>query len=378
MTATPESWDDVGSLRLQVECMHQKFGINDSELQKLREKIELIDAEGQEHKRERRRIQVCGILISVFVACVFALQVLVIYNSSASRSTQKLVDEVRKSQADDMNASRLNVLLPAPKRSKNKTWSQKKWGKPGKLSKKKLSNSTKRKTMEQKEPQESNEKRELDVVTASNMEASGSWKSIDGRKTDRLGENITSSEATDDKLVLSGGKLLIRSSHAVFYVCFPEGNKEWYVKKYTPVFDEVTRSQTRMVYPFCYIDTTRSLNEVFDEHVKFMVRLLHLRLEQYCDDINQITFIMEKSKNEKLPSNEHPSNPHGEIPSDSSFQNCEGQLMQSPEWFRIESSAFFKRVFPAGHTIQATSIEEFIDDVYSGKLREVRPAKRDL
>merc|ERR1719265_2540641 len=73
-------------------------------------------------------------------------------------------------------------------------------------------------------------------------------------------------------------EIIQRSSHGLFWVCFPPSSLEQNIKMYAPVFNEVARSKEWRMYPFVYLDT-RVLKRYGDHH---------------CDDDDQITFVMER------------------------------------------------------------------------------------
>lgn len=153
MTTTPESWDDVGCLRLQVDCLSHKVGdledrcishevedgpdirnlnrkgepvfhgLLDSQLQKLRDKVELQE---QEQKNQRCLRDIIALLLGCVLALLFVIfMIFMIY----TMLTQKLSDE--PSEATTLlpatfilNASgfgghiNLNLLVPVTRTSK--------------------------------------------------------------------------------------------------------------------------------------------------------------------------------------------------------------------------------------------------------------------
>lgn len=178
-----------------------------------------------------------------------------------------------------------------------------------------------------------------------------------------------------------------QSSRAVFYVCFPKHARIEYVKKYEKVFNKVASSQKGTVYPFCYIDTGTNLRDMYgDEYVQQLLQSKQyktwinkmFRLEQFCDDQDGITFVMERSFKDVAMSNALSTTATGEIPANPSFDFCEVLLTQSPKSFRIGPSKWYRRVLEKGQGVRASLVEDFISDVYSGNLQAARPAKRDL
>lgn len=302
MTSTPESWDDLGSLRLKVECISQKLGLNNSELQELRDKVAFIDLHEQlkEQKHDRYQIKVCSIIIAVLLGCVLALQVFMIYTGSASGLTG-LSDETWKTHPHDFKASEARNLA----------------------------------VLQQKDPEPES----------------------------AVPQKHTEGESTPDGLLSLADKMQ-NSSGGVFYVCFPASAIEQNLEKYAPAFKEVARGWKHIVYPFCWIDTRKNLNKIYDEH--------------FCDDVSKITFVMEKSRNGMMQSSKHAFGPDNAIQSESLFENCEDLCKRFPELFTIESSVWFRRIFRADQDIQPAVIKEFIDDVYSGQVQAALPWKRDL
>lgn len=124
----------------------------------------------------------------------------------------------------------------------------------------------------------------------------------------------------------------------VFWACFPASALEWHVKKYTPVFNKVARSQKWRIYPYLYLDTT-NLNDV-REHVG-----------ELCSDVEKITFVLEKAT-----------------------QSSSGTRSESVP----TSLAWFRRVFEAGEEINTRLVVDFLKDVHAGKLPAVISPKGDL
>lgn len=171
---------------------------------------------------------------------------------------------------------------------------------------------------------------------------------------------------------IMSNKVLKWFSFGVFWVCFPSNARARSKKKYAPVFIEVARSQKWPVYPFCHLDVTHTLDgtskgtELFYE-------------DHFCDDVDKITFVMQMEKRgDGVSNSKHASSPHGETPILSQFGECSDAMIESPAWFIMDSPAWFKRTFPPDQDIQASLVEEFLNDVYSSKVQEVTPPKRDL
>lgn len=143
-------------------------------------------------------------------------------------------------------------------------------------------------------------------------------------------------------------EVLERTDRGVFWVCFPPEILEQSIRKYASVFNEVARSPKWRVYPFSYLDT-KYLNQKYDVH--------------FCNDLTKITFVLEKKS-------DHPSK-HSSGPRDgTSADSLTDMLVEQPAWFT--------RTLPSDQDIQESVVENFLEDVHSGKLQESRPPKRDL
>lgn len=111
MTTTPESWDDVGHLRLQVDCIAQKMEHQDrdrdafqekivSELQKLRDEVVLMHAQEQEQKKETCQWKGGTTIIVFLFGCALAMHIF----------THRLPDDLGKPHLDIAKAS--NATIP--------------------------------------------------------------------------------------------------------------------------------------------------------------------------------------------------------------------------------------------------------------------------
>eukprot|EP00746_Dinoflagellata_sp_MGD_P039571 gnl/MRDRNA2_/MRDRNA2_19549_c0_seq1.p1 gnl/MRDRNA2_/MRDRNA2_19549_c0~~gnl/MRDRNA2_/MRDRNA2_19549_c0_seq1.p1 ORF type:complete len:474 (+),score=89.81 gnl/MRDRNA2_/MRDRNA2_19549_c0_seq1:99-1520(+) len=138
-----------------------------------------------------------------------------------------------------------------------------------------------------------------------------------------------------------------RSSHGLFWVCFPPSSLELNIKRYAQVFNEVAQSKEWRMYPFVYLDT----------------RVLKRYGDHQCNDVNQITFVMEKKSNSVSDSKRSPT----ELSPDVWTFNS--------NWY---NPVWFKRVFRPDQVIQPSLVKKFLDDVHSGKLPQIRSAKGDL
>jgi len=156
-------------------------------------------------------------------------------------------------------------------------------------------------------------------------------------------------------------------SHGVVWVCFPAGTFQHDVEKYAPVFTEIARSQRWMVYPFCFVDTRKLEDDEYGEH--------------FCDNVKKLTFVMEKSTSTPVSEVEDMYSSTSYIPAQTRFDECRHYMETSPEYFRpIKTSkqSVHRRTFQPDQDIQASVVEDFLNDVHSGKLPEVSPAKGDL
>lgn len=108
MTNTPESWDDVGRLRLQVDCISVELA--------------RMHVREQEHQQERQYMKICHVVSAVtvvFLVCVVALQTIMIYsmyNGSAPALVQRLSDEAWHAHLRDLK----DTLIPATQMSADK------------------------------------------------------------------------------------------------------------------------------------------------------------------------------------------------------------------------------------------------------------------
>lgn len=394
MTATPESWDDVGSLRLQVECISKKYGLNDSDLQKLRDKI---DEQDQEHKKERRQMRIFVILIAVFLCFVFAVQMEMLY-IWGSKSAQKPVEDVWKTypvNLESLEEKRFNAVTSLSNRTMDETMNPSE--EEGKNSTNRIakewSNLTKLEVVGQKGQieEDPNSRDELEFRTAqpeTNVSEPGAQRVVESfqRASHVIGESAELAEGNQEKIAPLEGKVPLRSTRGVFYVCFPTSAWNEYVEKWTEVFNTFASSQKWTVYPFCYIDTGNVREMYGEDYLRtlsdskktktWISKVLHL--EEFCDDVDQITFVMETSKSNVALTKGPSSGPNDESAAQFEFEHCEVLSMQYPKWFRIGPSRWFRRAFPQGQGIDASSIDEFISDVYSGKIQTARPVKRDL
>jgi hypothetical protein len=146
-------------------------------------------------------------------------------------------------------------------------------------------------------------------------------------------------------------EVLKRARHGMMWVCFPASALEQNVKTYAPVFNEVARSQKWRMYPFVYLDTRR----------------IERYFEHFCDDVEKITLVMEKRSDVLSDNTNTSSRP---APSKSGRKWVQFLVYESPEWFR--------RVLEPDQVIHAGMIEEFLNDIHSGKLPAIKIVKGDL
>eukprot|EP00746_Dinoflagellata_sp_MGD_P017908 gnl/MRDRNA2_/MRDRNA2_141389_c0_seq1.p1 gnl/MRDRNA2_/MRDRNA2_141389_c0~~gnl/MRDRNA2_/MRDRNA2_141389_c0_seq1.p1 ORF type:complete len:399 (-),score=68.03 gnl/MRDRNA2_/MRDRNA2_141389_c0_seq1:126-1322(-) len=396
MTETPESWDDVGSLRLKVDSVSQKVGLNDWQLQKLRDEMMRIHAQEQEQKKkERFQMKACfvtSIIAAVLFGCVLTLQIVMIWSGSAPKSSQGLLHEAWKPHLEDFKASEvtnITLLLTHTATPRLEVQSalhlQSSADAKGRIQ---MVTQNTENIFEDLQDKDADDAEDHEDVEQSRDQPGkkNRWSptidlrpSLPGDPTE--GETHASINATQDKpssladhmwpsfaslpFKIMGDKTEEKhsaDSHAVFYVCFPPLTFEQNVKKYARVFKEVARRQKPMAYTFCYMDT----------------RVIDIDDDRFCYDLEKISFVLEKSS--------------GESPSDFQFHECSEvyseyithTLMKSTQldslrpWFSNHASGSFRRTFPQDQEIQVSLIEEFLHDVHSGKLEEALPPKRDL
>jgi len=136
-------------------------------------------------------------------------------------------------------------------------------------------------------------------------------------------------------------EVMKRSGYGVFWVCFPSNAIQSYVNKYAPIFNKVASSRKWRMYPFVYLDTT-SLNKKYNHH--------------FCNDVAKITFVMEKT-NEAVSDN------------------------QQVTYFLSDKrhpESYFRQEYPPDQDITTSAVEEFLDNVHSGKLQKIDFTKGDL
>jgi hypothetical protein len=346
MTATPEVWDDVGGLRLQVDCMSQKVdevekglaafhGLTDSQLQKLKDEILLIHADGQrEQNKERCQMKVCIIIISVLLGCALARLAWVDYRhwgeaQKTSNDELTLWNVVGKKEPEAKRTGRLRMRLYSQTPE--------------------AEGCTRKAAPMRKDDQ---------VAMLNSVDGNVEVKSA--RKSSKGTQPLPMIAPPLPVPILSNISLP-QFSRGVFYVCLPAKNFEQSLKTYASVFTEVLHSQKWGLYPFCYVDTRIPKKGKDDD---------------LCEDNAKITFVMEKSSTGESLDEKHVSRPH--IPSHAKFESCVDIFWRDEELFKIESPAFFRRTFRPEKVIQVSAIEEFFNGVYSGKIPEVVFPKRDL
>jgi len=416
MPDTPESWDDVGCLRLQVDCFSQSLEdvrLDVSELQKLKSQIVLIREDDQQRKKENCQLKVCVITSAVLFGCVLcligcavALYVFTTHPGSAPRWIPRPSDEAWNAHLDNSNAVEETMPVAVAQANHDKTT-----GIPSSHQLKQQSESDAFATLlheadhidrrveepklalelevrrsQHRQPSTNTggriqraaktlEEDSKDATESSSesknmvdVDAAGSRSLAVGEKREAIKEtqDEPSSPVDPDMRALPGlpfqmlswghseasEEVLKQAQHGLFWVCFPPSILEQNVKRYAPVFNEVAHSQKWQTHPFVYLDT-RSLN-FYHEH--------------FCDDMEKTTFVMQKAS-DAISNNKHASSQQGRIPNDFSV-----------EWF-VPTGAnpqWFRREFRPDQVIHASLVEEFLNDVHSGKLLEIIPAKGDL
>lgn len=410
MTSTPESWDDVGCLRIQVDSISQKvedlvdfqqgqaasYGFHESQIQKLTDELKLIQAQQQEHEeekcqmklmiaqhqKEKCHIKVCGIITAVLlvlVIVVLALHILMAGNDLVPRLIHRLSDEPWKTHLGDFTFKSFEAATASPVVLSPNVSSDLGLHRPG-LSEVSV---TSAQVLHEREPMnEVVAKRQLEEApfVDADLDKDDNDKGFKEAKQDgdahqpgeELGDiqeainaiQVKPSALTDDRLASPHTKFHSQSQqlYGIFWVCFPSSSWETHVKKYAPVFTNVAKNWT--MYPFCYLDT--SMPELYEEH--------------FCDeaiDNKQIVFNMQKSRKYNIVGNQRISSPKGsgEIPTNSWFNECGDLVIEPPVTFKIESPVWFRRMFQLDEDIQTSLVEKFLNDVHSGHLPEFKPPK---
>lgn len=119
MTSTPESWDDVGCLRLQVNSISNELARMHVREQDISHELVRMHLREEERKEERRYMKIChfvGIVTAVVLIGVVALQSIVIrsmHSGAASILSQRLADAAFQAHLHNIKDSEANFLMPA-------------------------------------------------------------------------------------------------------------------------------------------------------------------------------------------------------------------------------------------------------------------------
>jgi hypothetical protein len=377
MTATPETWDDVGTLRLEVNSISQKVidvqegltvfhGLNDLQLQKLRDEMLAHNAAliGREQRKERLKTSAllgCFLVLQIFILCV---------NSGASSGlVEKLYPAAWKTHVDDTEASEAkriqqNSVVENSQRLKHRP----------------VNDATQEVElvtevhMHEEDPKDNRTK----TILTFGKELVSEQIKMNARAEDQLpevevptvqdpqplpdAESLVQSSAEDQED--SNEHAFQQFSHGWFWVCFPAGDLEWSLQKYTPIFEEFARSQKWKVNAYCWLRATKLLHE-----------------ERLCDDPEKITFGVEmEKKTTVVTDNKNALSINGEMPKHSAFDDCVDFLRrpESKALFEMQSPSRFHQTFPPDQDIQASLVKEFLNDVHSGKIRQIPHGKGDL
>lgn len=380
MTTTPESWDDVGCLRLQVDCISQKVenvqrglatfeGLSPLEFQKLRDEVALI------HARERCQLKVCGIASVFLLSCILVVLLFIAHSKEAPSLTQRPSGEASIAHLANFSfvnfqAPEATILVPGAEKEKDKQSSVGDISKPRGLQKPVDDAAVMGKPEKEMIADVGLQKPVNNADVARKAEKERAWKLDAAREQHDFAERevqrlIKMIEVTHDKPspLSDHSNLLTKSPRGLFWVCFPKSVQKQYVEKYASVFNEVAASRKWNVFPFCWLNHEILSPYGHDEHL--------------CNDVEKTTFVVEM-ENAHDSDSKHASS---QIPSPSkiSFRNCEDVGLESPSWLQFDSSSVrFRETLPADQDIQASLVDKFLNDAYSGKLPKIMRMKRDL
>lgn len=190
---------------------------------------------------------------------------------------------------------------------------------------------------------------------------------------EREGQNASTS-TQESTLTLTD-----KFSHGTFWVCFPPDTSPQKIQTYAKVYRDVARRQKRTIYPFCYINS---------KHVT-------LYQDNHCDDVSKIIFVLEVDlRKSDIVLNRIRS----AIPMQFSFEDFAKATLSNYEWFmktpmltrlenswgvvretRLESPVWFRQRFRRDQVIDASVVEEFLNDAFAGNLQAIyRPDTGDL
>jgi hypothetical protein len=368
MTTTPESWDDVGSLRLEVNSISLKVqdvqaglsdchGLNDLQLQKLRQEIaqeigQVMTVQSQEQTKERCKMKVCIFLMCALLVCVFMLQLFIICTGSSGELAQRLYKVARGTPADDFQfrAAEASTVLSVTKASNEE-----------------LKNQTVQNglllTRRPADDVTADENVEVELLTAEQNATDGAVPAMDVDQP----QNSTMSVHTQSDETIVQSLDDDQFSHGIFWVCFPPKDFKRNLRKYSSVFEKMARSQKWRINAYCWLDTRKAPPQVLYE-------------ERLCNDVEKVTFSleMEKKSTSIADAKDSVTSPR-DMPHRLSFDACTDLVWaDSQALFEMKSPAKFQQVYPAGQDITASLVEEFIDDVHHGKIRQIVAGKRDL
>lgn len=132
MTSTPESWDDVGCLRLKVDSISQRVedvhkgqhlqaASNDLTVLQLQAVTQELKAELAEQKKEACRMKVCVVITLVLFACVLAFQACTIHGEfSTGLTRQRMINNPEDLRGPQSRALVSTTLVSAEQANKDK------------------------------------------------------------------------------------------------------------------------------------------------------------------------------------------------------------------------------------------------------------------
>jgi hypothetical protein len=399
MTTTPEQWDDVGSLRLQVDCISNTVQhVQDAVAHLARLQAQESEKREQEKEKCPTKAAMCGLaLCGVIMAFVFGFMLALLtfgfplpiskIANAGFLSEQQSVDHHQNADGS------LNNLMNSMKRHEN--WER--------LLTPNISIDSQEDAYNNENDTEIGVKVDVNVTNSETslglIRMAGTWRKKvkelpqeapgaledfpDSLEEDMdeaegvqqaTGEAKNSSGLTQQTVESRGNQSQIdRQAHkvnrlrlrlqsrAAVWVCFPPETYQEKVKRYEGVFVKVARSRRWMVHPFCYLDT-RVHDDIYGDH--------------FCGDASQITFVMQKSREEiKVSGKKYAP---VKVPNQTKFNECMKYMTRYPESFDYEHPVYHRRTFLPDQDINATLLEEFLYDAYSGKLPTMYPRKRDL
>lgn len=435
MTSTPEEWDDVGCLRLEV-------GMNATELQKLRDEVALMHAH---QKKERCQAKVAFIII----VSVVALHIFLTYSPKQSteetQSKSMHLEEGHQQKDSEQQQTAGFEQRPEPPISAEglvqrfATSTSKDIGEEAKdggedAQDTKVMHSSNEHGFDGHQLREVQKPKPLPEVQntqqpESSTNADGFIQSTVSASTNLFNLNgwfdwpmhQGPTEGPKDARRGAGEDADERKNHGAheqsqedlkdkesrsssdLNVILPKDTAQSEEQKLTkamqdnilPVADKFSHGTFWVCFPpSTHKQKVKHYAKIFNEvarRQKRMVypfcyidtRFLDAYGESFCDDVNKVTFVLEvdKGKHDAISDSKR-----SEISTQSSFDDCSKALVESPHGkdgdefleTQFESPAWFRRTFRPDRVIRASLVEEFLNDAFSGKVPEVVPTKGDL